>query len=178
MQKIILIALLVGSCGVRAAEQSADTDLEADYEASSQPLVDHPPRYEEELEKVYVENGAPTSSSYHSKNDQETCFYSTEHDHLHCYSNEIASVDRTVTQVERQVVVIDERPTRYVRTNPISQGLGIGLAIGLPIAIHHASYSHHDNHRRYNKRYRHNRYYGHYSNGYGKHRYKYRRGHH
>jgi hypothetical protein len=114
-----------------------------------------------------VESG---NNTYRATRSEEHCFYYEEHDHIRCYDH-----DPTVRKViiEERTVYRSTRPGtrhyhRYSRASnpnldPISTGIGVGLAIGIPILIHnsldHHRYRKHSSHRydRY-KRHGHHRY--------------------
>lgn len=153
--------------------------------ASSEPITEvtsaHPPTAVEhsavehsafEPQKVYVETEQGT---YRGTRSDEHCFYSEDHDHIHCYDKDPGQLQDRVVYVEnrtyRSTRPISSRysasrysssphsysrysSSSYERHDPIATGLGVGVAIGLPILIHHAV------HDRYEYRYRYSKSYG------------------
>lgn len=107
-------------------------------------VVEHTASTAEAPERVYVR-----STSSHR---EEHCFFNKEHDHIHCYDEEPT----------REVVIVEDRSNRRVirrhtRYDPVSTGLGVGIAIGLPILVHHAIHNRHYGYSRH-RDYRHRNY--------------------
>ena len=122
-----------------------------------------------EPERVYVETDERTyrstrSSENEYRYDDERCFYNEDHEHIHCFSEEIED------EVTDRVYVNNSH--RYIRTrhsrhnyyyDPISTGIAVGLAVGIPLLIHdshrsRSSYNRHNRHRSYNRHNRHHSY--------------------
>ena len=102
-----------------------------------------------EPQKVYIESD---NSTIRRTRGSEHCFYNKEHDHLHCYAEDITvSAPLQVSTGHRHYQTRRYYYDRYDRYNPVSTGLAIGLGIGIPILLNH-SFSHHWGHGSHHQR--------------------------
>lgn len=107
-----------------------------------------------EPQKVYIESG---NSTHWRTRGEEHCFYNKEHDHLHCYDEDITTSEPVLRvssghrHYQTRRYYYDRRDHYYARYNPISTGLAIGIGLGIPILLNQ-SFSHHRGHGSHHRR--------------------------